>query len=167
MRAIPGPGFAIPRILPILDPSADEVEVINATWRWAVPLSEHEQRLLEQMERALYAEDPKFASSLRQPVIRQGSRKRMALGIIIGLVGLGLLVTGVAVKLAIVGVLGFIAMLVGAIIALTGGAAVETAATSAAKPAPPGKAKGSSSPSGGFMGRMEDRWKHRQEGDTE
>ena len=30
-----------------------------------MPLSEHEQRLLEQMERALYAEDPKFASTLR------------------------------------------------------------------------------------------------------
>ncbi|HZF87360.1 DUF3040 domain-containing protein, partial [Streptomyces sp.] len=25
-----------------------------------MPLSEHEQRMLEQMERALYAEDPKF-----------------------------------------------------------------------------------------------------------
>jgi len=30
-----------------------------------MPLSEHEQRLLEQMEKALYAEDPKFATSLR------------------------------------------------------------------------------------------------------
>ena len=30
-----------------------------------VPLSENEQRLLEQMERALYAEDPKFASAMR------------------------------------------------------------------------------------------------------
>ena len=30
-----------------------------------VPLSEHEQRMLEQMERALYAEDPKFASTMR------------------------------------------------------------------------------------------------------
>ena len=30
-----------------------------------VPLSEHEQRLLEQMERALHEEDPKLASTLR------------------------------------------------------------------------------------------------------
>ncbi|MDQ1250924.1 MAG: hypothetical protein QG597_5304 [Actinomycetota bacterium] len=155
-------------MLLILDPSADEADDINATWRWAVPLSEHEQRLLEQMERALYAEDPKFASSLRQPVIRQGSRKRVALGIIIGLVGLALLVTGVAVKLPVVGVLGFVAMLVGAIISLTGGANVEAGAAAASKPAPSGKAKGSPSASGGgFMGRMEDRWKHRQEGDSE
>ena len=35
-----------------------------------MPLSEHEQRLLEQMERALYAEDPKFASALRGHVLR-------------------------------------------------------------------------------------------------
>ncbi|GAA3106389.1 hypothetical protein GCM10020254_60330 [Streptomyces goshikiensis] len=32
--------------------------------RTPVPLSEHEQRMLEQMERALYAEDPKFATAL-------------------------------------------------------------------------------------------------------
>ena len=30
-----------------------------------VPLSEHEQRMLEQIENALYAEDPKFASNVR------------------------------------------------------------------------------------------------------
>ena len=30
-----------------------------------MPLSEHEQQLLEQMEQALYAEDPKFASQMQ------------------------------------------------------------------------------------------------------
>ena len=30
-----------------------------------MPLSENEQRLLQQMEKALAAEDPKFASALR------------------------------------------------------------------------------------------------------
>ena len=48
-----------------------------------MPLSEHEQRLLEQMERALYAEDPKFASSLRRSGVRQGSRKRLILGVLV------------------------------------------------------------------------------------
>ncbi|MEI2821672.1 MAG: DUF3040 domain-containing protein [Marmoricola sp.] len=32
-----------------------------------MPLSEEEMRLLQQMERALAAEDPKFASALRSP----------------------------------------------------------------------------------------------------
>ena len=30
-----------------------------------MPLSDHEQRMLDQIESALYAEDPKFASSVR------------------------------------------------------------------------------------------------------
>ena len=35
-----------------------------------MPLSDHEQRLLEQIERALYAEDPKFASTVRTTDLR-------------------------------------------------------------------------------------------------
>ncbi len=31
-----------------------------------MPLSEHEQRMLDQIERALYAEDPKFANTVRE-----------------------------------------------------------------------------------------------------
>ena len=45
-----------------------------------MPLSEHEQRLLEQMERALYAEDPKLASTLRGADLRAHHRRRVALG---------------------------------------------------------------------------------------
>jgi hypothetical protein len=36
-----------------------------------MPLSEHEQRMLDQIERALYAEDPKFASSVRASRMRR------------------------------------------------------------------------------------------------
>jgi hypothetical protein len=35
-----------------------------------MPLSDHEQRMLDQIESALYAEDPKFASSVRRRVAR-------------------------------------------------------------------------------------------------
>ena len=35
-----------------------------------MPLSDHEQRLLEQIERALYAEDPKFASTVSSTDLR-------------------------------------------------------------------------------------------------
>ena len=41
-----------------------------------MPLSEHEQHLLEQMEQALYAEDPKFASQM------QGSAARARLRLV-------------------------------------------------------------------------------------
>jgi hypothetical protein len=47
-----------------------------------VPLSEHEQRLLEQMERALEAEDPKFASALQGAELRVRFRRRMVAGLV-------------------------------------------------------------------------------------
>ena len=42
-----------------------------------MPLSDHEQRLLEQIERALYAEDPKFATSVRATDLRTHYRRRL------------------------------------------------------------------------------------------
>ena len=41
-----------------------------------MPLSEEELRLLEQMERALVEEDPKFASTLRGTSLRRSARRR-------------------------------------------------------------------------------------------
>lgn len=122
-----------------------------------MPLSEHEQRLLEQMERALYAEDPKFASSLRSTSSVRAARGRAALGVLAILAGLGLLIGGVATTIIALGVIGFVAMLVGTVAiysAFTRGtpaASEETAAPQ--RPASPG-----------FMNRMEDRWRRRSEG---
>src|SRR5262249_15403773 len=89
-----------------------------------MPLSEHEQRLLDQIERALYAEDPKFASTVRGARLRRPSRRRRRYGIVLLVVGVALLVLGVIVpvKLAsipIVGVLGFLVMFFGALLTLT------------------------------------------------
>ncbi|MGZ6793086.1 MAG: DUF3040 domain-containing protein, partial [Mycobacteriales bacterium] len=42
-----------------------------------MPLSEHEQRLLDQIERALYAEDPKFATTVRSTDLRTHMRRRL------------------------------------------------------------------------------------------
>src|SRR3954465_6623577 len=63
------------------------------------------------MERALYAEDPKLASTLRGADLRAHHRRRIALGLIGFLVGVGLLITGAATSIALVGVLGFVLML--------------------------------------------------------
>ena len=48
-----------------------------------MPLSEHEQRLLEQIERALVDDDPKFASSVRTGERRIRARRRMQWGILL------------------------------------------------------------------------------------
>ena len=62
-----------------------------------MPLSEHEQRLLDQIERALYAEDPKFVSTVRGGRLRKPTRRRRLQGIAVFALGLVLLVLGVAV----------------------------------------------------------------------
>ena len=61
-----------------------------------MPLSEHEQRLLEQMEQQLSVEDPKFASAMRGSAARVKARRRIILGALGVLVGLGLVLLGVA-----------------------------------------------------------------------
>jgi hypothetical protein len=124
-----------------------------------VPLSEHEQRLLEQMERALYAEDPKFASSLRSAGPRPGSRRKAVVGVLAALVGFGLLITGAATSLVVVGVVGFLAMLLGTFVVVTTMRARPEAET-AAKPGKSAKA-----PKTGFMDRVEERFRQRREGD--
>lgn len=76
-----------------------------------MPLSEHEQRLLEQIEQALYAEDPKFASAVRSSDLRSHYRRRLTRCTILFLLGLGLLVAGVVLKMVAMGVGGFVVML--------------------------------------------------------
>ena len=48
-----------------------------------MPLSEEELRLLEQMERALVQEDPKFASTLRGTSFRRAARRKAILAAIV------------------------------------------------------------------------------------
>ena len=82
-----------------------------------MPLSEHEQRLLEQMERALYAEDPKFASSLRGKDPRSNFRRRVLLAGVGFIVGVVLLMTGLVAQRSLVSVIGFVLMLASAFFA--------------------------------------------------
>lgn len=129
-----------------------------------MPLSEHEQRLLEQMERALYAEDPKFATSLRSASGARASRGRAALGVLGLLIGLGVVLAGVTTTIIALGIVGFVIMLVGAVIAysaFTAPAATSEATDDAAAAKPTRQPKNN-----GFMNRMEDRWRRRTDGDS-
>ena len=88
-----------------------------------MPLSEEELRLLEQMERALVEEDPKFASTLRGTSLRRSARRRAILAGAIFVLGVVLLMGGVmsgrgALGFTI-GIAGFVVMLGSATIALT------------------------------------------------
>ena len=84
-----------------------------------MPLSEEELRLLEQMERALVAEDPKLASTLRGTTLRRNARRRSFVAAGIFVVGVAVLMTGAVMRLTIVGIIGFVVMLVSAYVALS------------------------------------------------
>jgi hypothetical protein len=156
------PGFLI--VVPCLSSTVGPGVDRSPTDRGgAVPLSEHEQRLLEQMERALYAEDPKFVSSLRSTGPRPGSRRRAAVGVLTALVGFGLLVTGAATSLVVVGVVGFLAMLLGTFLVVT--TMRPQPETSATAPAGPQTKPGKKAQKAGFMDRVEERFRKRREGD--
>jgi hypothetical protein len=73
-----------------------------------VPLSEHEQRLLEQIERALVDDDPKFASSVRTGDRRLRARRKLQLGALLVVVGMAVLVGGAVAQSFIIGALGFL-----------------------------------------------------------
>jgi hypothetical protein len=135
-----------------------------------VPLSEHEQRLLEQMERALYAEDPKFASSLRGKDPRSNFRRRVLLAGFGFVVGVVLLMTGLVAQIVIVSVLGFLLMLASAFFAVTSYRAVTAAAQlgvvdpSGVRRTPhPAAGRKAARSHGGFMARVEERWNRRRD----
>ena len=109
-----------------------------------MPLSEHEQRLLEQIERALVDDDPKFASTVRTSDRRQKARRKVQIGIGLVVVGLVVMVIGV-LKFWPVGVLGFLLMFGGAVL----GVLNYTAATGAVDP---GSASGPAGGPGGPRG---------------
>ncbi len=135
-----------------------------------MPLSEHEQRLLDDIEKALYAEDPKFAASVRTAKRRSPGRRWIPISIIGVLAGLGLVLLGLVIKNPIPAVLGFI-LIVGALtyatIALRGGNTAPTDASSltgGTGSAGPGK-RTSKAPATGIRARMEDRMRRRFESD--
>jgi hypothetical protein len=84
-----------------------------------VPLSEEELRLLEQMERALVAEDPKLASTLQGTTLRRKARRRSFAAAGVFLVGVVVLMAGAVMRLTVVGIVGFVVVLVSAYVALS------------------------------------------------
>ena len=140
-----------------------------------MPLSEEELRLLEQMERALVAEDPKFASTLRGTRMRQHARRALVVSILAFVVGVTLLMAGAMVPNIALGVVGFVVMLGSAYFALTSWRGRTAAAATGAggdqgeqglRVIQGGKARSRSKKvksQGSMMERFEERWRRRKE----
>jgi predicted lipid-binding transport protein (Tim44 family) len=118
-------------------------------------LSEREQRLLEELERGLYAEDAEFV----QRVSRSGgiSMRRMIGGAALAVIGISILIFAVIIQIAVFGVIGFLLMLSGIIVASSN--FKQTTPSTEASANSPSRAKDSSSKFSGF----EDRWDRRRE----
>jgi hypothetical protein len=145
-----------------------------------VPLSEEELRLLEQMERALVEEDPKFASTLRGTSFRRAARRKAVLAGVVFVVGVTVLMTGAIMEVIPLGILGFVIMLASATygLAVLRGHAPSTATaktehergTQGLSVIDGGRAgKGARRPrrtrsSHSFMERMDERWRRRRDG---
>ncbi len=130
-----------------------------------VPLSEHEQQLLEQMEQALYAEDPKFASQMQGAGTRAAARRRIAIGVVGALAGLSLVLVGVNTQLWAVGAAGFALMVAAVAFAVTPqrrktplGTVQPDGSVRRTTPAKPKTHRG-----GSFMERIEQRWERRHD----
>ena len=134
--------------------------------------------MLDQIEQALYAEDPKFANTVREtnPQIHYKRRiVKASVGFVLGVILMmaGVMMMGVVADQPVIGgllsMVGFLVMLACTVRGMSewrranGGATAE-----AAEPESQGKAKGKQQRRGqrpGMMDRLEERWRKRQEGE--
>ncbi|MGG7463081.1 MULTISPECIES: DUF3040 domain-containing protein [unclassified Plantibacter] len=122
-----------------------------------MPLSEQEQRLLDEMERHLYRSDADFVSKVSSGKGKP-SYRGIALGSLIAVVGAIGLVLGVVLQQPIIGLVGFAVMLTGVLVATKPTRAPLEA------PKPRSTASASAKPTR-LMDRLNDRWDKRQSGD--
>ena len=137
-----------------------------------MPLSEHEQRQLEQIEQALRAGDPRFANVVRAADPRVRYRRRVIEAALGFLAGVGLLLAGVVINVALIAVAGFMVMLAFSMWAVTSYRRMTGSTTgrvpgkgrrSGAKRRAKDRRAGQQARSG-LMEPLEERWRRRREG---
>jgi Flp pilus assembly protein TadB len=120
-----------------------------------VPLSEHEQKLLDQIEQALYAEDPKFAASVRSARTRSRTRRSVLACVLGVLVGMALVLVGLVAQIIALSVVGFV------FVVLACGYAVQALRDHRSSATGAGSAGPRPTKQAGLRTRMEDRLRRR------
>ena len=131
-----------------------------------MPLSEQEQRLLDEMERNLYQNDADFVATVGARRGRPNYRG-IVIGAVLVVAGIVTLLVGVGMRLPVVGVIGFAVMFGGVLVAITPSRSSKGTADSQPSPSAgpsPRASAGKPRRSGGFMDSLNDRWERRQDG---
>ena len=128
-----------------------------------MPLSDHEQKMLEQMEQALAADDPKFASQMQGSSFASMQRRRWVIGGVGVLAGLGLVLVGVNTTMW-VGAIGFAVMVASAVFDAAPPRKASFGVVRSDGTTGPSSAKAGSRKKGQrcFMDRLDERWERRQ-----
>jgi Protein of unknown function (DUF3040) len=145
-----------------------------------VPLSEHEQRQLEQIEQALYREDPKFGRLVRSSDPRVHYKRKLVQALVGVLIGAGLVAAGVVTRHVYLEAAGAAVLALSLLWAVVNWRqhVARTHAARARTKGKKGKGKGKGKgrpdrrrpPAGGrssLMERLEERWRRRQDGDRQ
>ncbi|MDN5715980.1 MAG: DUF3040 domain-containing protein [Janibacter sp.] len=140
-------------------------------------LTERERQMLEEMEEAIRAEDPRFASQMNGAKSEHSDRRRLIIGIIGAIAGLGVVLLGINTNLW-VGVAGFVLIVASVALALTPSGSrqgkglglvgddgsVRSPRTGRKRSRGKGSGKaGKPAKHGTFMERMEQRWEERRQ----
>ena len=133
-----------------------------------MPLSEHEQRQLEQIEQALYADHPRLARAMRAKDPKVHYRRRLVTSCAGFVLGAGALVAGVLLRHPWLDVVGFVIMVASSAWAITNyrrmaGVTIDRRAGRGRARKPARQAR--TATNAGMMDRLEERWRRRQERD--
>jgi hypothetical protein len=116
-----------------------------------VPLSDHERKLLAEMEAALEQDDPRLVSTLNGK-IRSPQGSRVLFGVVGLFGGMAILLAGLIAKIPAVGIAGFVISLIGAFFIISNFSAGFMKGMATTQSAPKKKSWGS---------RLEERWDRR------
>lgn len=120
-------------------------------------LSEHEQRLLEEMERSLYHNEADVVSTLGA-TRRAPNYTAVVSGVVMAVIGLAVMLWAVSSSLTWLGVIGFLVLFAGVMIAVTiPGPVAESSVRGSSRSGRSG---------GSLMDQLNERWDRRRGGES-
>lgn len=120
-------------------------------------LSEHEQRLLEEMERSLYHNEADVVSTLGA-TRRAPNYTAVVSGVVMAVIGLAVMLWAVSSSLTWLGVIGFLVLFAGVMIAVTiPGPVAESSVRASSRGGRSG---------GSLMDQLNERWDRRRGGES-